>query len=111
MNYFLIQAILIANIGDEDTRFWMQIMVFLIVAAGWGVYSLVKNDLSKHKDQHQNLAEKTSTHYAKSRWRFQLPHKPDILNLSQEPVPVLDNLDKAARKNLKKKLDAKRTAK
>ena len=109
MNYFLIQAILIAGIGDEDTRFWVQILVFLLVAVGWGVYSLVKSDLSKHKDQQQNLAEETSAYYAKSRWRFQLPHKPDIPNLSQEPMPNLDNLGTAARKNTKSKLAAKKT--
>ncbi len=109
MNFFLIQAILIANIGDEDTRFWMQILIFLLLAAGWGVYSLLKNDLGKHKEQQQNLAEETSPYYAKSRWRFQLPHKPDILNLSQEPVPGLDNPGTAASKNTKNKPAKKKT--
>ena len=109
MNYFLIQAILIADIGDEDSRFWMQILVFLLVAVGWGVYSLVKNDLSRHKNQQQNLAEETCTHYAKSRWRFQLPHKPNIPGLSQEPMPDLDNLGTASRKNPKNKPATKKT--
>jgi hypothetical protein len=109
MNFFLIQAILIAGIGDEDSRFWVQILVLLIVAVGWGVYSLVKNDLNRHKARQQNLAEETCTHYAKSRWQFQLPHKPDISSLSQEPMPDLDNLGTADRKDPKKKLAAKKT--
>jgi len=108
MNHFLIQAILIAAVGDEDSRFWMQIMVFLIVAAGWGVYTFVKNDRSKHKDQQQNLAEETSAYYVRSRWRFQLPRKSNIPNLSQEPMPDLDNLGTAARKNTKNLRAAKK---
>ena len=109
MNYFLIQAILIADIGDEDSRFWAQILVFLLLAVGWGIYSLVKNDLNRHKAQQQSLAEETCTPYAKSRWRFRLPHKPDISSLSQEPMPDLDNLGAAARKAQKKRLAAKKT--
>jgi hypothetical protein len=129
MNYFLIQAILIAEIGDEDSSFWVQILVFLLVVVIWGVYSLVKNNRSKYKDQQQNLAEKTCTHYAKSRWRFRVPHKPialrkgivqeyiarmkgtrhDIPNLSQEPMPDLNNLGTDTRKHPKNKLATKKT--
>jgi len=124
MNYFLIQAILIADIGDEESSFWMQILVFLFVAVFLGVYSLIKNNRSKHKDQQQNLPEETRTHYAKSRWRFRLPHKPVALrkgivqeyiarmkdtrhhipNLSQEPKLDFDSLGTASQKNPKNKL-------
>ncbi|MBA7570598.1 hypothetical protein ES708_12351 [subsurface metagenome] len=115
MNYFLIQAILIANIGDEESTFWIQILVFLFVAVSLGVYSLIKNNRSEHKDQQQNIA------YTKSRWRFQLPHKPVALrkgivqeyiarmkgtrhhipNLSQEPKLDFDSLSTASQKNPK----------
>jgi len=118
MNYFLIQAILIANIGDEESTFWIQILVFLVVAVSLGVYSLTKNNRSKHKDQQQNIA------YTKSRWRFQLPHKPVALrkgivqeyiarmkdtrhhipNLSQEPKLDFDSLSTASQKNPKNTL-------
>jgi len=116
MNYFLIQAILIANIGDEESTFWIQILVFLVVAVSLGVYSLTKNNRSK--DQQQNIA------YTKSRWRFQLPHKPVALrkgivqeyiarmkdtrhhipNLSQEPKLDFDSLSTASQKNPKNTL-------
>ena len=75
MNYFLIQALLIAGIGDEESTFWTQILVFLFVAVSWGVYSLVKNRQNEFKDRRQDLAEETSTHYTKPRWQFQLPRK------------------------------------
>ena len=124
MNYFLIQAILIADISGEESSFWMQILVFLFVAVFLGVYSLIKNNRSKHKDQQQNLPEETFTHYAKSRWRFQLPHKPVALrkgivqeyiarmkdtrqhipNLSQKPKLDFDGLGTASQKNPKNKL-------
>ena len=76
MKYFLLQAIPIADIGDEGSSFWMQIMVFLFVAVCWGVYSLTKNNRSKHKDQPQKLSEKSRTQYAKSRGGARLSHKP-----------------------------------
>jgi hypothetical protein len=118
MNYFLIQAILIANIGDEESTFLMQILVLLCVAVSLGVYSLTKNNRSKHKDQQQNIA------YTKSRRRFQLLHKHvaprtgivqeyiarvrdtlhHIPNLSQEPKLDFDSLNTASQKNPKKTL-------
>ncbi len=114
MNYSLIQAILIADItGDEESSFWMQLLVFLIVAVVWGVYyNLTDNNRSKNKDQQQKLP-------AKSRFRFRLPHKPvalrkgivqeyiakmkDRRNLSQEPKLDFGSLGTAGRKNPKKK--------
>lgn len=75
MNYFLIQALPIADIGNEESNFLMQILVFLLLAVFCGVYSLVKNNRSKYKDQQRNHAEQSHTHYAKSRWRFLMPHK------------------------------------
>jgi hypothetical protein len=119
MNYFLIQAILIADIGGEESSFWVQILVFLLVAVFFGVYSLTKNNRSKHKDQQQKLPEETRTHYAKSRWRFRLPHKPVALRKgivqeyiarmkdTRHHIPILSQepkrLGTASRKNLKNK--------
>jgi hypothetical protein len=75
MNFFLIQAIPIAGVRSEESSFWMQILVFLLLAVLVGLYSLVKSNRSKHKEQQQKLEEQGGAHYAKSRWRFQLPHK------------------------------------
>ena len=124
MNYFLVQAILIANIGDEESGFWMQILVFLIVAGFFGVYSSIQNNRSKHKDQQQNHPKEIRTHNAKFRWRFRLPHKPVALqkgivqkyiartkdsqhhigNLSQEPKLDFDSLGTATLKSPKNRL-------
>jgi len=124
MNYILIQAILIADIGDEENSFWVQILVFLLLAVFFGVYSLTKNNRNTHKEQQQNFPEEIRTHHAKSRWRFRLPDKPvaprkgivqeyiakmkdtpdHISTLSQEPKPALDSLGRATWKALKNKL-------
>ena len=76
MNYFLIQSILIAEIGNEDNSFWIQILVFLFVAVAFGLYSYTKNNRSKHKDHQQDFPGQARPHRAESRWRFHLPHKP-----------------------------------
>ena len=124
MNYFLIQAIPIAEIGNEESSFLMQILVFLLVAVFCGVYSLVKTNRSKHKNKQRNLAEKSRTDYAESRWRFLLPHKliarrkgmvqkyiakmkgtqHHISSLSQEPKLDSDSFGKVNRKKPKNKL-------
>jgi len=86
MNISLIQAILIAGIGDEENTFWMQIMVFLLLVVFWWVYSLVKNKQNEFKGQQQGLTEETSTHHSRVRWRFQLPRKHIVLgkDIAQE---------------------------
>jgi hypothetical protein len=118
MKYFLIQAILIADVGDEESTFWMQIFVFLLLVVSWWVYSLIKNRQNKFKGYEQNLTKETSTHHAKPRWRFQLPHKYiavgkdiaqkyttktqdirlNIPNLSQEPTLDFCRPDTAGQK-------------
>ena len=119
MNFFPIQAILIANVSNEEGGFWMQIMVLLLVAVLWGVYSVIKSNRSKYKDQQQNFDKKSGTNYIKSRWRFRLPHKPkgivqeyiartkevqrNIPNLSKEPKPGFDGPDMVSQKNPRNK--------
>jgi len=129
MNYFLIQATLIAGIGDKESTFWIQILVFLLLAAFCGVYSLVKNKQNESKDQQQNLAEETSTHHAKGRWRFQLPRKQIALckdiaqkytaktqdmrlhipNLPQEPILDFDSPDTASQEKPENELPEKKS--
>jgi hypothetical protein len=123
MNYFLIQAILIAEIGDPGDSFFMQIFVFLLLGLFVGIYGYVKNAIKKHKDQQQNFSEEAPIHYAKSRWRFWLPHKPvsprkgivqediakmkgarhRVTNPSQELEFDFNSSDAASHKNPKKK--------
>ena len=115
MNYFLIQAMLIAGIESEESTFWIQILVFLLLVVFWGVYRLVKNKQNEFKER-QNLAEERGTYRAKPRWRFQLPRKYTALckdiaqkytaktqdtrlhipNLPQEPILDFDSPDTAS---------------
>jgi len=43
MNRFLPQAIIIAGVGDEESTFWVQLLVIVFVGALWGLYNLVKS--------------------------------------------------------------------
>ena len=123
MNYFLIQAIPIAEVSSEDSSFWMQILVFLLLAASWGLYSLVKNNRNKDKAEQQNIAEKTGTGYSKLRRQFRLPRTPsglrtgivqeyiarmkdkpeDIGDSLQEPISDFADVRTAGWKNAKNK--------
>jgi hypothetical protein len=100
MDSFLIQAILIAGVGGEGNSFWMQILVFLLLAVIWGVYNLVKNKRNEFKDQEQSRTEETSLRNAKRPWRFQLP---------QEPVLGFDGPDTVGQEKLEKKLVEKKS--
>jgi hypothetical protein len=51
----------------------MQILVFLLLAVGGGVYSLVKNKRKEFKDRQQKLAEEAGSYNTRGRWRFQPP--------------------------------------
>jgi len=47
MDYFLAEAILIAGNSDGEETFWVQMLVFVLLAGAWGVYSLVKTRANK----------------------------------------------------------------
>ena len=118
MNCFLIQAILIADVGDEENSFWMQALVFLLLAVSWWVHSLVSKKRNEFKEQ-QRIAEETGTCYTKPRGRFRLPRKhialcKDIVqkyitktrdirfhirHLPREPVPAFDSPEPATERN------------
>ncbi|MHC4706990.1 MAG: hypothetical protein ACYS8I_07885 [Planctomycetota bacterium] len=73
MNCVPIQTILIVGIGGGESAFWMQILVFLLLAVGGGVYSLVKNKRKEFRDRQQKLAEEARSYNTRGRWRFQPP--------------------------------------
>jgi len=113
MNSFLIQASLIADVGDEESSIWIQIVVFLFLGFSWWVYSLVKDNRSKNKP----------------RRRFGLPRKVINLrrgivqeyiakmknarrstnNLPQELILDSDTSGKAGLERLQNKLRAEKT--
>ncbi len=51
MNYCLAQIILVAGNSDGEDTFWMQMLVFVILVALWGIYSLVKTRANKFEEQ------------------------------------------------------------
>ncbi|MCK4751866.1 MAG: hypothetical protein KAS75_00365 [Planctomycetes bacterium] len=48
MNYFIRHVILIGGVGDEESSFWMQMLVLLLALGFWGLYSLVKEGGGAH---------------------------------------------------------------
>jgi hypothetical protein len=101
MGYFRIQAILIAGIGGPEDTIWIQILVLLLLAALWGIYSLVKSKQNQFRDQQQNLAKETGPHHAKRRRPFQLQH-------ASEPIARLDGqlkVESAAEQNAESQKD------
>ena len=57
MNFSLIQAILAAGNSDGDSAFWTQMLVFVILAAAWGVYVLVKRKPDRSADDQENYVK------------------------------------------------------
>ena len=51
----------------------MQILVFLLLAVGGGIYSLVKTKRKELRDRQHKLAEEADSYHAKRRWRFHPP--------------------------------------
>jgi histone H3/H4 len=68
MNPFLITTILAASSGDREDTIWMQILVLVILAALWGMYTFIKNKPANPKGDKQKF-EGTGSDYAKSSWQ------------------------------------------
>ena len=66
MNSFL-QIIVAAGDNYGENTFWVQILVFLLVAVSLGLYSLVKKKPEQLKQHKQRLAEQARIYHAKSR--------------------------------------------
>ncbi len=69
MNPFLKQIILVAGVGDWENAIWMQILVIVILAASWGVYTFVRNKPDNLKENKKNLRS-TRPDYTGSSWQF-----------------------------------------
>ncbi|MHC4395082.1 MAG: hypothetical protein ACYS1A_05450 [Planctomycetota bacterium] len=75
MNSFLIYKILVASNNYGEDTFWIQILVFLLVAASLGVYSLVKRKPGQARQSGRGIATKIGSGHIESSRRFQLSHK------------------------------------
>ncbi|MHC4186779.1 MAG: hypothetical protein ACYST2_00625 [Planctomycetota bacterium] len=59
MNYFLIQAIVIAGMDDEGSAFWSQILILVVLGSFWGVYNLVRKKRNEFRDhEEETMARK-----------------------------------------------------
>ena len=75
MNGFLIQTILAAGNSNGEKNFWIQILVFLLVAVAWGVYSLVRKKPGQLRGNNQSLNARTGTGHLQSHRQLNLSHK------------------------------------
>jgi len=130
MNAFFIQTILAADNSNGDKNFWIQILVFLIVAVAWGVYSLVKKKPGQLRGHNQKLTTITSTGHLQSHRQLHLSHKRithlrnavqkyaakakdiplGIRKRAKESEPNLDTAERASREELKKEATEVRQA-
>ncbi len=130
MNGFLIQTILAAGNSDGEGNFWTQILVFLLVAVAWGVYSLVKRKPGQLRGLSQKLTTRTSTGHIQSHRQLHLSHKRithlknavqkyaakardiplHIRKLSKESTLNLDTAETTGRGNLKNESAGQRQA-
>jgi hypothetical protein len=75
MNGFLIQTILAAGNSDGQESFWIQILVFLLVAVALGLYGFLKKKPGQLRGQSQRLTTRTSTGHIQSHRQIHLSHK------------------------------------
>jgi hypothetical protein len=68
MNSFLRQIIFVAGVGDWENAIWMQILVIIILAALWGVYTFVKNRPDSLKENKK--LKSTRPDYSRPSWQF-----------------------------------------
>jgi hypothetical protein len=70
MSEFLIGIIIAQRSGGDDT-FWVQLLVIVVLAAGVGIYSLVRK--KSHKlEEHQDYASYESATGGQRRWRWKI---------------------------------------
>ncbi|MHC4292702.1 MAG: hypothetical protein ACYSTX_00275 [Planctomycetota bacterium] len=53
MNYFFVQAIVIAGVDEEGSAFWSQILILVVLGSFWGVYNLVKKKKNEFGEQQE----------------------------------------------------------
>lgn len=68
MDYFLAQIILIGSNGDEESTFWMLMLVLVILAGVVGVGGLIKTRANKLKERY--YAERPRGRYVNPRWKI-----------------------------------------
>jgi len=130
MNAFFIQTILAAGNSDGQETFWIQILVLLLVAVAWGLYSLLKRKPGQLRGQSQKLTTRTSTGHLQSHRQLHLSHKRithlrnavqkyaakakdiplSIRKRAKESEPNLDTAETAGREKLKKEATEVRQA-
>ena len=70
MSEFLIGIIIAQHSGGDDT-FWVQLLVIVVLAAGVGIYSLVRKKTHK-PEEHQDYASYESSLGRQRQWRWKI---------------------------------------
>ncbi len=86
MNYFSTQALLVAGVDSEESTFLVQILVFLLFAVLWGVYSLVKDKRTDFQSGEEKHIKKSVSSRIISLLRFKLSPKPSFDFVSSASV-------------------------
>ena len=114
-----LQTVLAAGRADGEDTIWIQILVLIILAVSWGIYSLVKKKPSVFKDQQTDQATYTvgtgrarQSHSAVLHKNLFQKQQSDIQNkpvynpeVSKIPEPVPATEEKIAREIPKRKPD------
>jgi hypothetical protein len=102
MKGLLMQTMLAAGNSEGEDTVWTQILVLVVLAAAWGIYSLLKTRAKKFKDQQQDYPEETGRPGAQRHWRWQIQPKdiaPDKA-VTRRPVTKIQEIRVHSRKPL-----------
>jgi hypothetical protein len=96
MNGLLIETMLAAGNSEGEDTVWIQILVLVMLAASWGIYSFIKTRAKKLKDQQQDYAEDAGSLGTQRRWRWQIQPSPrDIAGskaVTRKPVTKIQEI-------------------
>ena len=96
MSDFLTQTIFAAETSIWEDAFWMQIMVLVLVAAGWGLYNLIKTKPGRFEEQEQNHSKPAHIQNASAK----APQRPARNPVMTSPPPPDNKSPGKSRKDL-----------
>lgn len=116
MSDFLRQIISATGNGSGVDTFWMQILVFSLFVASWGIFTLVKNKKGGFKKEKQIITGAAAEYITKckelshkyalnaTQRKFHIPESPK----EPEPVPAIQTLTLTAQKKPENQLAGKK---
>jgi hypothetical protein len=99
MNILLTQTILAARNSEGDDTFWMQILVVVILAGAFGIFSLAKARANKFKRNDRQFSEH---HRHRQNHSAQFAARKELLSAAPIAVSNIDENKKLVEKAFKK---------